>query len=576
MLLIMGTARFAAGEEPTAGYAVLKTHCFKCHADEFRQPGLDLRDREGLIAAKKEAAAYLVPGKADDSRIWQVIRTGLMPPADNVSHPTVAEGETLKRWIDDGAEFPKSDRVSRKFIGERTTFEMALKDLEKQPERNRKFIRYFSLLHLWNSNLDDENLRILRAACSKLINSLSSEREIVAPQPVDNDGLLLRIDLRDYGWKYDVQWHDLLTSYHYSLKTNDPNADAIKKITGSELSILRADWFVFHGSRPPLYHKLLTLPGADHGLPATQQELEKLLDVNLQQNIQESNVLRGGLSGENSGPSEHTRIGERHKTKYGYYWVSYDSSKDRNRQIFFQFPLGPTVAGAANIGAFEHDGGELIFSLPNGLQGYLLVKSNGARIDDGPLDIVSDPNQFAGSNIIVNGISCMGCHRLGIINFTDAIRAQYAMNNSAIAKRVRELYGPQDKLEKAFEKDQEQFEKALGDAVRPFLKQTGRDKNAISNWVEPIQAASKRYGRPVKLEDIARELGLPEDSKVAEESGIFATESELRTAIKFSRELRRSQLQPLLKQQSIPRSHWETEYPSTAMELGLGTPLDVK
>ena len=149
-----------------------------------------MRDREGLIAAKKEAAAYLVPGKADDSRIWQVIRTGLMPPADNVSHPTVAEGETLKRWIDDGAEFPKSDRVSRKFIGERTTFEMALKDLEKQPERNRKFIRYFSLLHLWNSNLDDENLRILRAACSKLINSLSSEREIVAPQPVDNDGLL--------------------------------------------------------------------------------------------------------------------------------------------------------------------------------------------------------------------------------------------------------------------------------------------------------------------------------------------------------------------------------------------------
>ena len=50
--------------------------------------------------------------------------------------------------------------------------------------------------------------------------------------------------------------------------------------------------------------------------------------------------------------------------------------------------------------AFEHAGGEIIFQLPNKLQGYLLVNSKDERIAAGPIEIVSDALQTSGTATI--------------------------------------------------------------------------------------------------------------------------------------------------------------------------------
>src|SRR5581483_5223157 len=101
---------------------------------------------------------------------------------------------------------------------------------------------------------------------------------------------------------------------------------------------------------------------------------------------------------------------------YGSYWKSYDFAGNAQRKNLFSHPLGPGDGDSD----FQHDGGELIFSLPNGLQGYLLIDAKGNRIDKGPVAIVSDPKQ--GDRQVANGISCMSCHARGMIDKADQVR----------------------------------------------------------------------------------------------------------------------------------------------------------
>ena len=78
----------------------------------------------------------------------------------------------------------------------------------------------------------------------------------------------------------------------------------------------------------------------------------------------------------NSGVSNHNRVVERHKSRYGAYWKSYDFAGSVGAQNILTHPLG-----------FTHDGGEAIFNLPNGLQGYYLANASGFRLDEAPINI---------------------------------------------------------------------------------------------------------------------------------------------------------------------------------------------
>jgi hypothetical protein len=80
-----------------------------------------------------------------------------------------------------------------------------------------------------------------------------------------------------------------------------------------------------------------------------------------------------------------------------------------------QRPLGPTFDGNPTTDlAFRHDGGEIIFSLPNGLQGYYLADARGNRLDTAPIEIVSTSDPIEGDNRITAGSSCIGCHKEGM------------------------------------------------------------------------------------------------------------------------------------------------------------------
>ena len=81
-----------------------------------------------------------------------------------------------------------------------------------------------------------------------------------------------------------------------------------------------------------------------------------------------------------SNVSLQNRMVERHCSDYGAYWRSYDFRSSDLFGNIVRYPLGPDFEGNpfANQ-AFKHAGGEVIFSLPNSLHGYMLANENDKR-----------------------------------------------------------------------------------------------------------------------------------------------------------------------------------------------------
>jgi hypothetical protein len=94
-------------EEPSVSFErdvrpILKATCFHCHGEEEElQGGLDVR-LVRLMTAGGDSGAAIVPGKRDESYLFERIRDGEMPP-DPAHLLSDDQIETIGRWIDAGA-----------------------------------------------------------------------------------------------------------------------------------------------------------------------------------------------------------------------------------------------------------------------------------------------------------------------------------------------------------------------------------------------------------------------------------------------------------------------------------------
>ncbi len=289
----------------------------------------------------------------------------------------------------------------------------------------------------------------------------------------------------------DQSWQSILNSYPYGLLHESEDASSVRFETKSEVPVVRADWFIATASRPPLYHHLAQIPETD-------RELEQLLQVNVQRNLNEHRVIRVGFT--RSGVSQHNRLIERHESIFGAYWKSYDFAGSTGRKNLFDFPLGPGDTATD----FDHDGGEIIFQLPNGMLGYMLTDRQGNRIDKGPTSIVSDPRQ--GDRAVVNGLSCMSCHYGGFIQKSDEIREHVTANLAAYpnSDEILNLYTAATKASQALSTDTKAYLDALADSAIGIEQPTRAG--------EPIVLAALRYNNELDLTLAASELGITSDS----------------------------------------------------------------
>src|SRR5262245_36752751 len=405
--------------------AVLRQHCYRCHGqDGSLEGGMNfVLDRDKLVGRKK-----VVPGDALASPLYKRVAGGKMPPPGESPRPSSTDVEVLKGWIDAGAHGAQK-RPERALLADNTVYALMRDDLEQTERRGRRFVRYFSLAHLYNLGLTDDELQTYRNALAKLLNSLSWHPRVTVPKAIDPAGTILRIDLREFMWDATL-WNRLVADYPYAVLHDTAVARSVVVNAAARVPVVRADWFIATASRPPLYYDLLQMP-------TSAAELERLVRVDVALNILQERVARAGFNG--SGVSRNNRVLERHDAVHGAYWRTYDfNAVEQNlterdlllpdRRNIFAYPLGP--GGTDNT--FQHAGGEVIFNLPNGLHAFLLVNADNVRIDKGPTAIVSDPRRP--DRAVEPGVSCMSCHVTGILQKSDQVRDHVARNAKAFSR----------------------------------------------------------------------------------------------------------------------------------------------
>lgn len=545
----------------TRGTEILKSRCYGCHGERFNGSAqFNVMDSAGLLAE-----GYVIPGDHGESAMWQRIETDEMPPEDSGVPALTAEEKTvLQQWISAGA--PQVQREVRPFKPYSSVITDIHTDLSQASRDERQYFRYFTLTHLNNNYAEvaDLDLRLYRAAFSKAINSLSYEPDIYVPTFIDAEQTVFRIDLRRLGWDA-ATWTWLIDQYPYGVHYHNgddsrlANLDEqIDHLSGSHLCWMRADWFVNAATRPPIYDRFARIP-------KHIDELERRLNVDFAKNYQQDRLVRAGFA--TSGVSNGNRLVERHSALHGYYWKSYDFADKGARGNLFRHPLGPNFPGNQYPAlSFQHDGGEMIFSLPNGLQAYMLTDEEGHRIDKGPIAVVRDSKETAGTAEVLNGLSCMHCHRHGMIEFKDTVRQGIGVFGDA-KRKVQNLYPPQEEMARFVAGDRNRFMSALDQAISPFLRvgdDAGRD---VSEFAEPIGAVCRFYQRDLSPEAVAFELGIEQPK-------------DLQVMVKSNRQLISLGLGPLVQGDCVKRADWESRdafvspYQETARIMGLATPIN--
>ena len=481
-------------------YAIFEASCLNCH-------GTDGAYRETLLMEHSELidGGTVVPGNPNASELYKRLlgptENGVQMPFGQPQLPAQSI-DTIRRWILAGAPEWTTTRITDgRFISPAEVLDTIEAHLNTLSSFDRAFARYFTLTHLYNAGETTEILREYRKALNKLVNSLSWGSGITNPQPIDPQATIFYIDLRHYEWDVNDGWTKIEEDYPYHIAFDAPTDTTLRSQLGRlqtqmkcDIPSVHIDWFIATASTPPLYHELLSLP-------LTDRNLETRLEVDVARNLVNApgvRVWRAGFN--NSGVSTNNRVVERHTSRYGAYWKSYDFAGSVGAQNILTHPLN-----------FTHDGGEVIFNLPNGLQGYYLVNASGFRLDDAPINIVSNP--AASDPTVRNGISCIGCHTEGMKTFEDEVRSVIESNpnppyNKAQALR---LYVEKSDMDALVGKDMEKY--------RAALAATG----GVFGGVEPVSRFHEAYQGPVDAAYAAAVVGLETETfleRVRENTGL--------------------------------------------------------
>ena len=497
-------------------------YCRNCHGPGSSSERIYPAGDMSSIATN---AAFITPGDPSKSPMFTSIANGRMPKGPRPSDEEIAG---LASWITAlGAK--QSTPVSaanalappprmRKVVSRTDFIQAALRDIDTVSELDRKFVRYFSYRYQYNGRFPCENddmfakrLDLYKSGFRKLLNSVSRGATMLVPTAVETTKeLLVRVDIRDLDWD-DAKWKVLETAYPFGI---DPKSDAtlaaLVNVTGASIPIMRTDWFMANAGKPKIYHALLQLP-------KNIQEFEKnVLNIDVEDNIIRRRVMRAGFNQGTSAVSANNRMIERHELPQGgYYWKSYDMAKSTGEGNLRDRPHGPQNVEPLDTGlkSFVHDGGEMFFSLPNGMQGYYLSTAAGDRLDDAPEKVVSYQVRPKNKGItIINGRSCFECHAEGVLYKRDQFRKHIETTNlfnEPQRKLLLEMYVEQAELDAKFKSDRDAFlaalEKIGATEVAPdksLRAKSGVGEQEIITWYADL------YEDDLDAEELAAEFGM--------------------------------------------------------------------
>jgi serine/threonine-protein kinase len=542
---------------------VFRTRCFECHGGKSTQQGIKILDRGLLIDAKK----VVVPGDPDKSVLFQRISAdddSQMPPAGN-PRASADEIEAVRRWIAAGApNFPDDVAVPNPEVQDQALKDVAgvnyvlgkiLAHIRTVPQHDRHYQRYFSSHHLLMAGATRQELDQQRDALAKVINHLSMEPEIIRLKCIDEPvGSVFVVNVRDLGWDKEpymeyagsqkeqpssLNLFDLaLLEYPYAVMYED--SDIYDQLMREYIAFakpvrpvmyVRTDWFTSVATLFPLYEDFLQLP-------FTVDDLQSMFGVRQDQHDEPPpDARRSGMTV--SGVSRNNRVVQHQQSKFGFFWRSFDFAGSKGIGNMFKDPiiLHPT-------------GGEMIFSLPNGLQGYFVTNGVGRRLEAAPTEIVTD--KFAEDKTVRNGLSCMRCHDQGMKGFKDTVRdAINRLPGSAPGldlREIRRIYPEQKLMDQLLSRDGDRFMNSVTAAL-------GHPQDQ-----EPITPVSRRFiDGPLQLTTAAAEL---EHQDVKQLEYFFSSAQNTTLG-----------LEPLAAGGVVRRDTWEDYFDQVVRGLGTGIPI---
>ncbi|MCM2370023.1 c-type cytochrome domain-containing protein [Aporhodopirellula aestuarii] len=537
---------------------LLRSRCSQCHGNHQKLADLNVLSHESLLEDDQ-----VVPGDASNSRLYEILLEEDEDTRMPKGAPPLSEKELalVRHWIEaDAPAFPADikqpieqdrDDSLNQLVGVDYVLKQILAHQRTLPVEKRVRMRYFSCNHLIAGGATREQLDLQRKALAKAANHLSYQTRIAPLTIVDGEtATVFAYDLRDLGWhvqpyrdatnaanRAEYNLFDLvLLEYPYSIgyeasETYDRLAMEYMHPAGMVRPIpyVRVDWFCSTALQPALYNDLMQLP-------RHLDQLEKQLGVDSRANIRDGIAQRGAVAV--SGVSHNNRAMERHPSNHGSYWKSIDYASSKGRDNLFADPIN--LHGA---------GGEMIFSLPNGLQGYYLATGDGLRLDAAPTTIVTD--KFSEDKNVRNGLSCIRCHDRGMKPFRDDVRVSVIDLPGSYGfdkRKVAELYPPKEVMDELLEEDRIRFLTAM-------KKVNGDDSDN-----EALTPVARRFlDAPIAYHTAVGELGLQSQNAF---EGMFR-----------SPQFAGAGLVPLSNNGVIRRDMWEDYFPSIVQFLGLGVPV---
>jgi hypothetical protein len=438
--------------------------------------------------------------------------------------------------------------------------ELALADILTLDPVLAKVTRYISL---YNVPLHDRP-RVIQTV-TFVVNSLS-QNNLIVPPVVLADGLLLRINLDDYGIRAQA-WDDLSAKgsgpgafpepyFHVLVEKTEPVFEDVledvyenqpygrydgygrwyqtevrrvktgTRVVGKNLvstksvkKVAQAPWLdqvklgvliqqaqtQFPIVRSDWFIYYATLDPRYHellGLGENLDDIRKFAAADDKAADKEGVQVRGAVLF--SEVANHNRSLERTPTIRRWGRAYYWESRDYLTSVRNQDVLVDLLND-------KPDAREIIFSLRNGLQGYAVVNAAGVRLDVAAADVAIDPRTVLHDKQVWNARNCMVCHAQGIIPIQDEVRLTAT---GPIALAVAELKkkdagAAQRIVDRYFAVGIDQLVQADQAAYALAVKAcNGLDPAA--NALQFQQALWEYYDRPITLQDLVLEYGFPE------------------------------------------------------------------
>lgn len=503
----------------------LQSNCAGCHgSDSPEDTGGDLKYVTDIGRLLTEG--LIVAGDSVSSPLVQALDRNQMPPPAVEKRPHPIELERLQIFVDECTGVPLGGCQNNALISLAAQSQAMFEDLTATVRNvDRPFVRYVTFTHLHNAGYCSSEIEPYRVALTKLLNSMSTRVGLVEPVAIDEEETIYRIDLRDYGWDEPVgdardAWAAITASSLYAFQRQDDASRDVTNLTGSAVPYLMGDALLSIAVEPPLYYALT-------GAPETLSALEDALGFSIAKDVAERNVARAGVL--ESGISQNHRVVERHDLPQGVgqsFWITYD------------FEDSPLLSHPLD---YQADMSEVIYTLPNGLQAFLLFDGAGQRIDRAPKTIVTDFSQPTAE--VLAGASCFRCHG-GILPAEDRLR-EYALTGLDFSR-------PDQALIEELYLTPEEFAELVGRDTQRVVNTTAALGLDTRSAIEPVSDAYARFQLHVDLKRAAAELGIAEKD-------LFRSLAALPSDV----------LRPL-GDGPIKRDIWGAWFPATVCALNLG------